>query len=235
MYILSVDTCDQEGELALGYLESHELSWRHVERWQRDKSHSELITDVFSKMMAKAQIGISDIKSLILVNGPGSFTGVRVGFNFSRALGFLHSIQLMTVDGLTLEIVPFLKRPGHYFVLKKAFRDLVYVKEIVISDSLSVSAQFEPTSRTFGQVLQTADPLRHTFIVENIDVDFEKSLQNKMPETRYHQRKNSPSTHLKVAHLITSKSPLLMPTDWKSLSPLYIRDSEPEEKLKPRL
>ncbi len=68
------------------------------ETWQKQSSHSEVITGVLSAVFAKTQKQFSQINSLICTHGPGSFTGLRVGLSVVRTLAQAHHIPVIDVD-----------------------------------------------------------------------------------------------------------------------------------------
>jgi tRNA threonylcarbamoyladenosine biosynthesis protein TsaB len=50
---------------------------------------------------AAEHIGFSDITEICINTGPGSFTGIRVGFSIAYALSTALSVDLTTTDGST--------------------------------------------------------------------------------------------------------------------------------------
>jgi tRNA threonylcarbamoyladenosine biosynthesis protein TsaB len=55
---------------------------------------SEAALPLISKILNKNNLQIKDIKEISVVEGPGSFTGLRVGISIANALGFLLKIPV---------------------------------------------------------------------------------------------------------------------------------------------
>ena len=55
-----------------------------------------LINDMFKKN----KVFFNDLKKIIVVNGPGSFTGVRVGLTISKVLAWSLDIPIITISSL---------------------------------------------------------------------------------------------------------------------------------------
>lgn len=63
------------------------------------KNHAEVITPDFKDFMEINSFG-ADITEIILVNGPGSYTGVRVGVTLAKTLGWTLDIQSSQISSL---------------------------------------------------------------------------------------------------------------------------------------
>jgi tRNA threonylcarbamoyladenosine biosynthesis protein TsaB len=53
-------------------------------------------------LLEQEQINIHDINDIVVVNGPGSFTGVRIGVTIAKTLAFTLNIPIRTVTSLEL-------------------------------------------------------------------------------------------------------------------------------------
>lgn len=95
---LVIDTATPGGGLALyhgGLLEER--------RWGSSlKAGARLVPDLDSMLRAN-RLAPADLELIILANGPGSFTGLRVGLATAKGLAFRHGIPLVPLD--TLEVL----------------------------------------------------------------------------------------------------------------------------------
>src|SRR5579863_8249332 len=83
--LLGIDTCGPTGSVALGrrtgeaieILEQIELEGR---------SYSATLVAAVGELLAHAGAQLSELEAIVAVNGPGSFTGVRVGLSAVKGL-----------------------------------------------------------------------------------------------------------------------------------------------------
>ena len=76
--LLAIDTCGPTGSVALGRLAGRDLDvLGQVEL--EGRSYSATLVAAVQALLNEAQVTLKDIGGIVVVNGPGSFTGVRVG------------------------------------------------------------------------------------------------------------------------------------------------------------
>ncbi len=92
---LFIDTCSDEIILALINKDIVDV---HKETNDTDLSTRimSLVDDLFKKNNLKP----TDIKKIFIVNGPGSFTGIRVGVTIAKMMGFCLNIPLIKISKL---------------------------------------------------------------------------------------------------------------------------------------
>lgn len=62
--------------------------------------HSEIITVLIEELLKYSGIGMSDIDAVAVSRGPGSYTGLRVGYSTAKAICYSMKIPLITIDTL---------------------------------------------------------------------------------------------------------------------------------------
>ena len=62
--------------------------------------HSKYATSYVRKVIDEAGIDANDIDDILVVNGPGSFTGVRIGVTIAKTYGYLINKELIPVSSL---------------------------------------------------------------------------------------------------------------------------------------
>lgn len=67
-----------------------------------NRSHSEVVVPLLDEILKEASIDIKDVKEIIVVNGPGSFTGVRIGVTIAKTLAYSLSIPIKTITSLEM-------------------------------------------------------------------------------------------------------------------------------------
>lgn len=84
--------------LYTGVVENNILVCERKMRFDKDLSTMALTTMV--KMLDENNIKSSDINKIILVNGPGSFTGCRIGITIAKTFAWSLNIPITTISSL---------------------------------------------------------------------------------------------------------------------------------------
>jgi tRNA threonylcarbamoyladenosine biosynthesis protein TsaB len=71
--------------------------------------HSELVMDIINTQTEKAGLKPADLNGILCMGGPGSFTGLRIGFSIAKGLALSLSIPFVPVP--TLECIAY-SAPG---------------------------------------------------------------------------------------------------------------------------
>ncbi|AZQ60858.1 tRNA (adenosine(37)-N6)-threonylcarbamoyltransferase complex dimerization subunit type 1 TsaB [Flammeovirga pectinis] len=95
--ILSIDTSTTVCSVALHTLEGQLLSYyeQHI-----DKSHSEYLAVMIQNVTENAGINMSELSAVAVSEGPGSYTGLRIGASTAKGLCFTLDIPLLGVSTL---------------------------------------------------------------------------------------------------------------------------------------
>ena len=67
--------------------------------------HSELVMELINKEMEKADMKPADLNGILCMGGPGSFTGLRIGFSIAKGLALSLGIPFVPVP--TLECIAY--------------------------------------------------------------------------------------------------------------------------------
>ena len=65
-----------------------------------NKSHSEIVIPCLQELLNECNIGLNDIDEIVVVNGPGSFTGVRIGVTIAKTIAYSLNIPIKTITSL---------------------------------------------------------------------------------------------------------------------------------------
>ena len=99
MNILIIDTTYESCSASIVDSDMH----CHYSFNDSNKLQSETITEVVFDTLDKAEVSLKDINNIIVTNGPGNFTSIRVGVSF--ALGFAKGISLPLYSLSSLELL----------------------------------------------------------------------------------------------------------------------------------
>lgn len=96
MLRLALDTSGETSWLAL----ADECRVRAERQSAGNATHAEALPDLVSGLLADAAASTDDIGAIVLGAGPGSFTGLRIGFAFAQGLAFARGLPVTTVSSL---------------------------------------------------------------------------------------------------------------------------------------
>jgi tRNA threonylcarbamoyladenosine biosynthesis protein TsaB len=97
--LLAVDTCGPSGSIALGRLAGRDLDILG-ETALEGRSYSATLVAAVASLLEVAGATVKDLGGIIAVNGPGSFTGVRVGLSAVKGLAESDQIPVVAVSRL---------------------------------------------------------------------------------------------------------------------------------------
>jgi len=95
-YILCLETATNTCSVALSK-EKAVVAEEHISEGMR---HSQALTSLIDAVLATAGIQPSDLGAVAISDGPGSYTGLRVGASTAKAICYAHSIPLIAVSTL---------------------------------------------------------------------------------------------------------------------------------------
>ena len=100
--------------------------------------HSELLTSCIQDILSENNVDVKDLSVVSIGIGPGSFTGLRIGFSVAKGLCYPHNINLVGISSLKIiansvikenkNIISLIKDKGEHFYVSKYNSDL---KEII--------------------------------------------------------------------------------------------------------
>lgn len=100
--------------------------------------HAEKLFETIDTALKSAQITQSDLRAIAISNGPGSFTGLRIGMSAAKGMAFGSSIPLIpvpTFEALALQIVKNLPENSTFIIANKVNIDEVYFAKFQIKSN----------------------------------------------------------------------------------------------------
>jgi tRNA threonylcarbamoyladenosine biosynthesis protein TsaB len=199
MYILVIDTSSKFLSLSLIDISKENCIAHYVET-EEENSHARKINFSILDIIEKSQIEMEDLSAIALNEGPGSFTGLRVGSSTAKGLCYSLDLPLINICGLCayaqflyeLRVDDF----SDVFVLLDARRGNYYYGHFPSSD--------EEEQAKFGHIS-----------------DIEASMNMKLkPWIYYLDKENEP-------HLSAKELTLVILEKWKQKAFADIRNFEP--------
>ena len=101
--LLAIDTCGTIGGVALGNPVQAEEPDPHSWFWElAGKTYSELLLSTIAEMLREANLQVEQLTGVVVVHGPGSFTGIRIGLSAAKGLAEGLGIPIIAVSRLEL-------------------------------------------------------------------------------------------------------------------------------------
>ena len=89
--------------------------------------HSELLTSTIKDILTQNNISAKELSAVAIGIGPGSFTGLRIGFSVAKGLCYPHKINLIGISSLKIlansikndsgDIIPMINDKGNFYYL----------------------------------------------------------------------------------------------------------------------
>jgi tRNA threonylcarbamoyladenosine biosynthesis protein TsaB len=134
--ILNIETSSKNCSVCLSSngklitsFDSEDISYRH----------SELLTSSIQNILNENNLTVKDLSAVSVGIGPGSFTGLRIGFSVAKGLCYPHNIDLIGISSLKIiansvikenkNIISLIKDKGDHFYISKYSNDLRQIVE----------------------------------------------------------------------------------------------------------
>ena len=72
---------------------------------ESEYSHSVYTMPMIESLFKENNLNIKDLKKIIVVNGPGSFTGIRIGLSIAKTMAYALNIDINTISSLTAYLI----------------------------------------------------------------------------------------------------------------------------------
>ncbi len=155
--LLLIESSAEFPSLALACVESKTLIWESVYRVQQ--SHSEQLPLLVEQEVAKAKQQDYSLVGIAVNEGPGSYTGLRIGSSLAKSLAYAWKIPLLAVSGLkalaqaaTLELGSDWSTGAAIWALMDARRSEVYALSLSFPDRVSELRPYVLEEETLPEV-----------------------------------------------------------------------------------
>ena len=126
MLILAIDTSTSAITVAIHDDERVRAQASHLD----PRAHTEWVAPLVEKCLTEASAAPTDLTGIVVGNGPGPFTGLRVGIVTARTLGFVLEVPVYGVcslDVIAVQVAESAAPDGGFLVATDARRKEVYL------------------------------------------------------------------------------------------------------------
>lgn len=101
MYSLFIDT--HYKDIVLGLYKDGTLIDKSIKTSERN--HSDYVMPMIKELIDNNNISVHDLGEILVINGPGSFTGVRLGVTIAKTLAYTLDIPIKSMTSLEMYAV----------------------------------------------------------------------------------------------------------------------------------
>ena len=98
--ILFIDTHDELITIALKNGDN-----LYIKTQESEYSHSIYTMPMIESIFKENNLDVKNLKKIIAVNGPGSFTGIRIGLSIAKTMAYALKIDINTISSLTAYLI----------------------------------------------------------------------------------------------------------------------------------
>lgn len=212
--LLAIETTDELCSAAL-LLDEYEYSEMNV----RGKHvHSEKLIPSIEQLLLSNSIQVDKLKLIAVSEGPGSFTGLRIGMSAAKGIAVGAKIPVIlvpTFEAIAYKFSKCLPNDSLFGIIKKASKDEVYFAQYKVKDKNSILVQ--PLS-----LIQLAELSKLTInsdvIISNINKDTD-NINSSVPSA------------LDIGRWAYKFGKDLVTSDYDFLEPKYFKEFFVKEKI----
>jgi tRNA threonylcarbamoyladenosine biosynthesis protein TsaB len=119
---LALDTATERASVALGLLGEPPVE----ETIAGARRHAAELLPAVQRLLQRAGVSLDDLRGIVLSDGPGSFTGLRVGAAVAKALVQARGLPLWTAPSLLVRAAAVASEEGVVLAVANALRGQVY-------------------------------------------------------------------------------------------------------------
>ncbi|MEO8231525.1 MAG: tRNA (adenosine(37)-N6)-threonylcarbamoyltransferase complex dimerization subunit type 1 TsaB [Ignavibacteriota bacterium] len=215
--ILAIETSDSICGVCVYFNEEKYFSSKLVLK----HSHAEKLFELINSVLKTASITQSDVKSIAVSSGPGSFTGLRIGMSAAKGIAQALSIPIIaisTFEALAYQISKILPEKSLFIIANKVGRDELYFAKFQIIGN----------SYIFKAELKIVPLLEFDSLVEDIPA-FGNALQSSIGSNIEIKNLSSPDPEYVAKWAANFGSEKLI-TDFDLLEPNYMKEFIVKEK-----
>jgi tRNA threonylcarbamoyladenosine biosynthesis protein TsaB len=162
--ILSIDTCGVTGSIALGRREGRAVTVL-AQLKLAGRSYSARLVPTMGELLAGQEAALAGIEAIVVVNGPGSFTGIRIGVATAKAMAEVLAVPILAVSRLRVlahkaaAAGAMIDAGRGEFYSLMAGREMLLAREAIpVADAGSLAAFEESVRRAFPAAMLTETP-----------------------------------------------------------------------------
>ena len=129
--------------------------------------HSQITLPLVNKLLTKYNLLPKDLGEIVVVNGPGSFTGVRIAVVIGKTMAYSLNIPIKVIDSLIIKAISLDVRNNTIIVEKE--KNGAFIGQF--DDKLNAISDYEYLSTKEYETFK-----ENKTVYEDVEIDYEKVL-----------------------------------------------------------
>lgn len=124
-------------------------------RFDKPSKQAEALIPMIESTLRDAELNYNDLDYIVSTNGPGSFTGIRIGLATARGLALASGKQALTITNFELSFYRALEQAKYckkIYVLINAYRNQLYIQEFTLNLNEASSSEGLMVTSEEGEV-----------------------------------------------------------------------------------
>ena len=149
MILLAIDTCFSSASVAV----ASEEKLYGLYYIDNKLTHSTKLIPMIENVLTELDLSMSDIDAIACTNGPGSFTGIRIGMATAKGLSFPDNKPIMPLSSLEVAAYNFPCQPLPICAMTDARNSQVFYGKFIFSEK-GFETLIPPTASETSQVVK---------------------------------------------------------------------------------
>lgn len=236
MYVLAIETTGAFASVALAESSGEDCRIMADVKGNDRFSHLQNLTPQIEEVISKSGLSINDVDAIAVSNGPGSFTGIRIGVSTARALAQAAGrkcVAVSSLEGLAMRAGESMSEDGTLVCpILDARRSQIYGGAYLIRDGFPhEEVKAGPyTIDEFIELIRDYD--RVYFLGDGVDAYAERIAELRTEGVTYAPETERYQSAVQIAELGCRRLDRGEGCSYEELKPEYMRLAEAERKLK---
>lgn len=235
MRVIGIDTASRTASVALvedGSLVSERMhpcceSVSNGDTRSSKNNHAETILPLIESLLGSTGVSLQDVTGFALSNGPGSFTGLRIGVSTVKGLAYGSKIPVVAISTLFAHAARVTNYDGLICALLDARKNEVYAA-VFRKNGQVINRITEDTVASVANIIAIAQDLRRgaPCLIVGDGAAVYKNFLRDLPGIRLHDATNDFTIAAIVARLAEDRFRSNEVNDLGTLTPVYVRPVE---------
>ncbi len=136
-----------------------------LEMSEEQRDHSQKCMPMLIQFLEKNQVSVHEVSDIVVVNGPGSFTGVRLGVTIAKTLSYTLGIPIRSITSLERflpldtpsKVISISEKNGYFIgVLNDKFETIITYDYVKKSENKEIGLLLDESKVDYQKLITSA-------------------------------------------------------------------------------